>query len=304
MILPLIKTPLILYKGPHNWRRMWLKDETKQITHAFKYRGVRHKFLTGYNDLKKGVVTASTGNHALAVSYCAKAMNIPATIFVPKSISRCKYEQIRALGATVISENITSYDDAVAYAIQEAKQGKIYIPSFTDPKIIQGHQSILEETQPFLSENSTIFCPIGGGGLLTAIINHRNEHSLTFDIRGVELKNFSAMAYSLAQKKNSELSQDTIKKYPPYCEGLLVSKVGDIGFRTALNNSIPIETVSVDEIDYAISQLYKYENLKAEGAGAASFAAAIKDGDKSKDCLCIISGGNIEEKFLRKITEE
>ena len=261
MILPLVNTPLISYLGPHKWKRVWLKDDTKQITHAFKYRGVRHKFLTEFEDLKNGVVTASTGNHALAVSYCAKNMGISATIFVPETISQCKYEKIKSLGATIISRNILSYDEAVLYALEEAKRGKIYIPSFTDPKIIEGHQGILDEAFPFLDKKSTIFCPIGGGGLLTAVISYCKRNSLDFNVRGVEVLGFSAMAYSLIQKENVVYPENMIQKYPSYCEGLLVSKVGDIGFQTALTNSIPVDIVSLNEINDAIADLYKYTGI-------------------------------------------
>ena len=172
-----------------------------------------------------------------------------------------------------------------------------YIPSFDDLTIIQGHRSLFaeverEQEQPF----DVVFVPVGGGGLLAASIQHYEGSNVK--IVGVELDSAPAMARSLAQGERIVLERAEGR-----AEGLLVREVGSIPFQIAQKaHNLEMFLVSDEQIQIAIRLLWEHSQIRAEGAGAASVAAALfyPHTQRTQRALAVISGGNIDESYFQE----
>lgn len=290
-------TPIYIIRDEKRNNVIYLKDETNQYTNAFKYRGVYNKFskcknLNSYN----GVVTASTGNHGQAVAFAAKQLGIKCVIFVPKTTPLKKIKKIKNFDAVIYKRKIYNYDFAKSQALKFAeKNNYFYISSFDDMDIIQGHMSLFNEVN--MLPINYCFCPVGGGGLVSAAIK-----SLKAKVIGVELEGNDAMNKSLLSKRLENIKLSVSEKNM-FCEGILVSEVGKIPFEIALENNLQVNLVNIEDIKNAIRILSNY-NIFAEGAGASSLAGYLKSDIKNSTVLCIISGGNIDDSVLNLIMEE
>ena len=136
-----VVTPLTPYAGDHaQWQDLQLKDETKQVTHSFKFRGNFHRLLEEPEGAT--VVTSSTGNHGIAMSTAARMLGLKSRVFVPKKISQVKVQKIEQLGATITMVD-GGYDECTDEALRfSAETGAPYISSLDDPSIVRGHSSL------------------------------------------------------------------------------------------------------------------------------------------------------------------
>jgi len=287
------RTKSLELKGKQfGWNQIWLKDETQQITGAFKFRGV----LNHVSSLPYGteLVTASTGNHGIAVAEAARLSGSSAHIFVPENTSKVKLNKLKKRGANVIV-NGAIYDDCEAQARSFAQKNNFsFIHSFESPKVIEGHQSLFKEIRKDCPDFQTIFVPVGGGGLLSACINEFGDSSKK--IIGVEFTGAPALHSSLIKKKRISV---TTKK--SWAEGLTVSLIGKPAFELCLSHCVPVVLVSEIEMEQAIRILWQRNNIRAEYAGAAPLAAAIKHAEIGKESICVISGGNIDNDIFHQI---
>lgn len=292
------KTPLEIFNCNTVWNEILLKNETKQLTGAFKIRGVLNKFKSTNLDEYDTIITASTGNHGQAVALCSKYFDKKCIIVVPETTPKCKIEKISKYNPTIISKNLENYDKCKEESIKLAKDNNyLYIPSFDDNDIIEGHKTLFNEIN--WNNIDYCFCPIGGGGLISACIESLKNAQV--EIIGVEIENMDAMNKSLLSGKIQQVNINAQKE--SFAEGILVSEVGKKNFEIAKNNNLKICTVSEEEIKEAIEKLYDYNNIKAEGAGAAALACAMKNQKQNKKCVCIISGGNIDDEIFKKIID-
>ena len=294
-MLPFVcDTPLVLYNGPlHGWRAIWLKDETQQQTRAFKFRGNVAKLAT----LPPGsrVVTASTGNHGCGLAIAAQLFGMRACVYVPHTTPRSKQGRIVAAGAELVLVH-GDYDQCTAAALQAAAaDGAVYVSSFDDHEIIDGHRSLCVEVDAVGIEFETVFVPVGGGGLLAACFKH---WGWTKHIVGVESMTAPAMYESLRAGHRVMLPEANGP-----AEGLLVRQIGVIAFDIARRYQPPIVLVDGATIEQAIGSLWLYNGIRAEGAGAAALAAALATPMPRKQCLCIVSGGNIDEPLFQATIE-
>lgn len=294
------KTPIIIIKDKKN-NEIHIKDETKQYTEAFKYRGVYNKFLKTDMTQYESVITASTGNHGQAVSLCSKIFSKTCYIVLPFNTPAIKREKILKNGANIIiNEDLKSYQQCEKYAKKLAETKKYcYISSFDDYDIIEGHKTMFQELSNY-QEYDCCFCPVGGGGLISAALT-ANELRNT-KIYGVEIEKNDAMNQSIQNKEIKEIVLEECSELS-FCEGILVNKVGAIPFEIAINKKLKIETVTKKQIKQAIKALNEL-GIVAEGAGAATFAAIRKQKMHNKKILCIVSGGNIDKNIFEKIIEE
>lgn len=295
-----INTPVIIIED-NNKNKIYLKDETKQYTAAFKYRGVYNKFSTINLNEYEAIITASTGNHGQAVSLCSKLYEKKCYIVLPFNTPKIKKEKIVKNNAELImKKELKTYNKCQEYAIELAKEHNyLYIPSFDDYEVIEGHKTIFEETKSY-GDFDYCFCPVGGGGLISAALI--SESLKKTNIIGVEIENNDAMNQSL--QKNERISIDlNISEEASFCEGILVSQIGKIPFEYAKQENLTIETVSIRETENAIRKLAEFD-IVAEGAGAASLAAALKYGISNKKILCVVSGGNIDNEVFERIINQ
>ncbi len=292
-----VVTPFTRYQGPLSpQRELWLKDETQQIGRSFKFRGTYHRLL----EEKPGttVVTASTGNHGMGVSLAAQKLGLQVQIFVPAHISTVKAQALVDLGADV--ERVEGgYDECVQEALRfETETGAPYISSLDDPLVVHGHTSLFHEIRE-QSENllDALFLPVGGGGLLAGCLEAYQETEMR--IVGVELECVPSMKIALATQERVLLPAAR-----SLAEGMLVRQAGALPFQKAqAYQHLSIELVSEEEIERALSLLWAYNGIRAEGAGASAVASALRYLEQApgEKVAAVISGGNIDEKVFQEI---
>ncbi|WP_221355950.1 threonine ammonia-lyase [Streptomyces beigongshangae] len=281
-----LRTRLIRLQ-PHGWRSVLVKDETRQISGAFKYRGNAHKVA----GLSAGstLATASTGNHASGLAEAASARGLSLRVFVPRTTPLAKRQRITGAGAEVVLVD-GGYDDCEVLARKYADDnGAVFVHSFDDPDIIEGHRSLYREVREDAELPDAAFVPVGGGGLVAAGIAEWGRAATR--IVGVEYQGAPAMQMSL--RAGRRITLDSARGLP---EGLLVRRIGARSFQTCRDYGLEIRTVNDGELHRAMRILWAEAGIRAEGAGAAAFAAALQDPDPCKAALCVVSGGNIDDQ--------
>jgi threonine dehydratase len=282
----------------------WLKLECFQPTRSFKIRGAANKILSLPEDLlRRGVITASSGNHGLAVAYVASRLGVKATIVLPENVVPEKLAWIKSLGANAILFGRQQDDrQQKAGEIQKA-EGYTPIPPFNDYEIIAGQATCGLEILEDLNDVENIFVPIGGGGLISgiALASKLERPKGKIRIFGVQPEGSPSM-YQSFQKK--ELS--TIAESKSIADGLLVRRPGDITFEFVKRYVDEIILVSDTEILDATRQLITQEHVLSEPSGAAAFAGLLKsrkEGStgRTQKSAAVVSGGNISVDLLEKL---
>lgn len=282
----------------------FLKLESFQPTRSFKIRGASNKILSLPEDvIGNGVITASSGNHGLAVSYVANKLSIKATIVLPENVVPEKLAWIKALGAKPILFG-KQQDDRQRKAIDiQKEEGLVMIPPFNDIDIITGQATCGQELIEDVPDVESIFVPIGGGGLISGVALATKLARPRGDVKvyGVQPEGSPSMFESFKKK---ELS--TIAESKSIADGLLVRRPGDITFEFVRKYVDDIILVSDDEILRATKQLITKEHVLSEPSGGAAFAGMVKfrkeDPEKrSLKSAAIVSGGNISTELLQKL---
>lgn len=287
------RTPLVKYTGPFTgWRNIWLKDESCQHSNAFKFRGVSYKISE--MDAAGIVVTASTGNHGIAVALAASRKGMKAVIFVPRHTAEVKKKKLAGLGA-LLQEVQGEYQDCVqeakAYA---AKSGAVFLHGFDNEDIIEGNRSLFHEIKQELPHEHFCFIPVGGGGLLAASLREYSEENIC----AVELDHAPALTNSLLAGERVRLG-----KLSGRADGLMVDQVGESVFNACAGKKLNVQLVSEPELENAVRLLWKYNNIRAELSGAAALAVALRGTGNDKDCVCIVSGGNIDPAYFNELVK-
>jgi threonine dehydratase len=290
--------------GSFSEENAWLKLECFQPTRSFKIRGAANKILSLPEDVVgNGVVTASSGNHGLAVSFVAKKLKIKATIVLPENVVPEKLAWIKALGATPILFGKQQDDRQRKAAEIQKEEGYNLIPPFNDTDVITGQATCGVELLEDLPDVENIFVPIGGGGLISgvALATKLQRPGGKTKVFGVQPEGSPSMYESFKKK---ELS--TIAESKSIADGLLVRRPGDITFEFVRRYVDDIVLVSDDEILDATRQLITKEHVLSEPSGAASFAGLLKhrrqnSGQRSQKSAAIVSGGNISTELLKKL---
>lgn len=282
----------------------WLKLECFQPTRSFKIRGAANKILSLPEDrLGSGVITASSGNHGLAVAYVASKLGIKATIVLPETVVPEKLAWIRSLGAKVVLFG-KQQDERQRKALELQKsEGYVLIPPFNDYEIVAGQATCGLELLEDLPDVEAIFVPIGGGGLISgvALATKLERPKGRTKVYGVQPEGSPSMHESFKKKEIS-----TIAESKSIADGLLVRRPGDITFQFVKRYVDDIILVSDSEILAATRQLVTQEHVLAEPSGAAAFAGLMKfrrltPTERSKKSAAIVSGGNISVELLQKI---
>lgn len=283
---PVVVTPLVPYAGPRGgWDAIWLKDETAQTTGAFKFRGNLRRLAAC--PPAQPVVTASTGNHGQGLAAAARVYGLPATVVVPARTPRRKLDGIRRAGArAVLLEGDYAACEAAARRLA-AREGGCFVSSFDEDEVIEGHRTLCDEVDRSGVEWEVALVPVGGGGLITACLRQWGGARA---VEGVEAAWAPAMSRSLAAGRRV-----TLDAAEGIAEGLLVRTVGRIPFRECRAHAPPVRLVTAAQVREAIRALWRHNGIRAEGAGAAALAAAAAHPRPGLRCLCIVSGGNIDD---------
>ena len=278
-----------------------LKLENLQRTGSFKERGALNRLLTlSQAERKRGVITASAGNHAQGVAFHAAARGIRAQIIMPMATPQIKVAATRGFGAEVILHG-ANYDEACEEALRRHREeGRTFIHPFDDAEIINGQGTIgleLLEQAPGLE---AVVVPIGGGGLISGIACALKETNPKIRVIGVEPEKLPSMLR--AREAGAPV---TLNAEATVADGIAVRRAGDLTLPLVSRYVDEIVTVDDEEIASAILILLEKEKTLAEGAGAAALAALLqsKTNLRHRRTVVLVSGGNIDVTLLAKIIE-
>lgn len=280
--------------------QVYLKTENLQVTGSFKVRGAFYKISTlSEEELKRGVIACSAGNHAQGVALGAQQRGAKAVICMPDIAPIAKVEATKSYGAEVRLIPGT-YDDASAYASDLCKKENMtFVHPFDDPDVIAGQGTVGLEILEQLPDVDAVMIPVGGGGLISGVAYAIKQLKPECKIYGVE-------AAAAACMKRSVEAQDklTLATANTFADGIAVKRPGDRTYEMVNQYVDGIVTVSEDEIAAAILFLIEQRKLVCEGAGAVSVAAMIYDKVpelQGKKVCCLLSGGNIDVNILSRV---
>ena len=286
------------------YNNILIKREDLQPIFSFKIRGAYNKLAQlNAEEKKRGVISASAGNHAQGVALAAKKLNIQATIVMPQTTPTIKVEAVRNWSPKIILHG-DDYQEAYNKSIEISKTKSLtYIHPFDDPDVIAGQGTVgMEILRQCKDEIDIIFVPVGGGGLISGIAAYVKAVRPNVKIIGVEPEDAASMTRSL--EKNRRV---TLKEVGTFTDGCAVRRVGKETFRLTRELVDGMITASVDEICAAIKDIFEDTRVVAEPAGALSIAGLknyiAQEGCKGKTLVAINCGANMNFDRLRHISE-
>ena len=283
---------------------IWLKREDLQPVFSFKIRGAYNCMSQlSKEDLTKGVIASSAGNHAQGVALSALHLDCRALIVMPITTPEMKINAVRSLNAEVLLFGET-YDESYNEAMRLSKeQGLTFIHPFDDPNVIAGQGTIgLEIIRQTKEPPEAIYVAIGGGGLIAGIAAYIKNIWPEVKIIGVEPKDAAAMKLSLDAGKIIDLENVGL-----FADGVAVKKVGELTFSLVQKYVDSIITVNTDEICAAIKDVFEDTRSILEPAGALSIAGLKADITKrnlnGKNLVAVACGANMNFARLRFVAE-
>ena len=270
--------------------KVYLKPENMQKTGAFKIRGAYYKISTlSDEDRKKGLITASAGNHAQGVAYAAKEYGCKAVIVMPTATPLIKVNHTKEYGAEVVLYG-NDYDEACAHAIELAKEkGYTFIHPFNDLDVATGQGTISMEIIKELPLVDYILVPIGGGGLASGVATLAKMLNPKIKVIGVEPEGANCMEQSL--KKGEVICLD---HSATIADGTAVRQPGKLIFPYIQKNIDRVISVPDDELIVAFLDMVENHKMIVENSGLLSVAALKHLNVKDKKIVCILSGGNMD----------
>ncbi len=302
MVTPLVNS--IRYSKQYE-ANILLKREDLQRVRSYKIRGAFNKInsLTK-EELERGVVCASAGNHAQGVAFACNHLGIEGTIYMPSVTPKQKVEQTQMFGGDyvkIILEGDTFDDSSKAAKEACISQKKTFVHPFEDPKTIEGQGTIgLEIFKQSDVAIDYVFVAIGGGGLASGLCGALKALSPKTKIIGVEPQGAPSMLTSIQNNKNTE-----IVDIDKFIDGAAVQKVGDLNFDICKEHLSDMFTVPEGLVCQTILDLYNRDAIVVEPAGALTLAALefYKDKIKDKNVVCIVSGSNNDITRTAEIKE-
>ena len=279
---------------------VYLKPENMQYTGAYKVRGAYYKISTlSEEDRKKGLITASAGNHAQGVAYAAKLFGCKATIVMPTTTPLIKVNRTKSYGADVVLYGDV-YDEACEYAYELAdRHGYTFIHPFDDPTVATGQGTIAMEIMRELPDVDYILVPIGGGGLATGVSTAAKAVSPNIKVIGVEPAGANCMQVSVEQGEVTTLSGvNTI------ADGTAVKTPGSKIFPYVRKNVDQIVTVQDDELIVAFLDMVENHKMIVENSGLLTVAALSQLDVKGKKIVSILSGGNMDVITMSSVVQQ
>jgi threonine dehydratase len=279
---------------------VYLKLESEQLTGSFKIRGAANKLLSLSNkQIQKGIVTASSGNHALAVAYTLKKFGGNGIIYLPENAAKSKIESISYYDAPVKFYS-TDMVETETHARKEAKnKGMTYISPYNDPQLIGGQGTIGLEISKQLPSVDAVIVPIGGGGLISGIAGYLKTVNPTVKIYGCEPKASAAMSESIKAGRIVEI--DVKGTLSDGTSGGI--EQNSITFELCKKYVDGYFVISEREIMDSILLILEKHHKLIEGASALAVASLIKNKAKfkGKNVVLLICGSNISIGDLRSV---
>jgi threo-3-hydroxy-L-aspartate ammonia-lyase len=280
---------------------IYFKDESAQPIGSFKLRGAFNKIaqLTP-QQLKRGVITYSSGNHAQGVAYAARALGAKAVIVMPENAPRIKREATAALGAEIVDVGPASTERKVKAEELEAKYGYTMVPPYDDEAVIAGQGTCGLEILEQLPDVELVLSPVSGGGLLSGV---SSAIKLCCEAEGRSAPPVWGCEPELAGDAKESFYSKTLVEWPAakttrtIADGLRTQSLGERNFAHVLRFVDGIVTVSEEEIRTALQVILGATSLTAEPSGAVTLAAALfhaKELPSARKVVVILSGGNLD----------
>lgn len=298
-----LRTPLAPYPSEDSGSRLWLKMESLQPMGAFKIRGAYNAIASLTPDERAaGVVAHSSGNHAQAVAYAARALNTRATVVMPENAPKIKLERTRSYGASVVVVGNASSERARVCAELAARHGYAEILPYDDARVIAGQGTLGAEIAEDLPDVDLVLAPVSGGGLISGVAVAIKAMVPRARVIGVEP--------ALAADARASLKAGKIIAFPAeqtaqtIADGLRVNQLGAITWPHIQAHVDDIVAVSEDEIRAAMRALAFEARVLAEPSGAVTTAAWLYHRaalPASARTVAIVSGGNCDPDQLAAI---
>ena len=298
---PLEEAPLLTARLGN---RLLLKREDMQDVFSFKLRGAYNKMAhLPAEQLARGVIAASAGNHAQGVALAAKRMGCRAVIVMPITTPQLKVDAVRGRGAEVVLFG-DSYTDSYNYALElQREQELTFVHPFDDPDVIAGNGTIgMEILRQHQAPIHAIFAAIGGGGLISGIAAYVKQVRPDIRIIGVQTTDSDAMARSLKAGRRIELTDVGL-----FADGTAVRKVGEETFRLCKAFVDEIILVDTDQLCAAIKDVFQDTRSILEPSGALAIAGAKayveREGLTGQTLVAVACGANMNFDRLRFVSE-
>lgn len=288
------------YLSAQTGNKVYLKPENMQFTGAYKVRGAYYKLSTLTDEeRKKGLITASAGNHAQGVAYAAKCYGVKAVIVMPTTTPLIKVNRTKGYGAEVVLYGDV-YDEACAYAYELAeKNGYTFIHPFDDLAVATGQGTIAMEIFKELPLVDYILVPIGGGGLATGVSALAKLLNPKIKVIGVEPAGANCMQESLKEGKVV-----TLDRVNTIADGTAVKTPGSVIFPYLSQNLDDIITVEDEELVVAFLDMVENHKMVVENSGLLTVAALKHLGIKDKRVVSILSGGNMDVITMSSVVQQ
>lgn len=270
--------------------RLTLKLESLQVTGSFKARGATHKVLTlAPEEARRGLVTASGGNHGLGVAYAGRLAGAPVTIYLPANVPPAKAEKLERWGARLVWEGQV-WDDADAAAREAAvRSGATYVHAFADPAVIAGQGTIGLEIAEDDPEADLLLVAIGGGGLIAGVATAVKALRPQMRVVGVEPVGAPTLSASLRAGRVVELERiaTAANTLAPRCSA-------ELNFEIIRRTVDEIVLVEDDEMREAARWLWFEHGVAAELSGAAAVAALLAGRATGRRVCALICGAGTD----------
>ncbi len=271
---------------------VFLKWENQQRTGAYKFRGAYNKICSlDHEERDRGIITASSGNHALAVSLASKLLEVKATVVVPTSAPAVKIEKVRELGANLVIEG-ANFDESLVHCMALAqKTGAIYVPGTEDHKIMAGQGTIACEILEDMPEVNVIIAPVGGGGLISGLGAWAKSVNPSLRLIGAQSTAARAMHESLKAGKVVE-----IPVVPTLADGL-AGQISQFALEHVSRYVDETALAEESQLKDAVRWMLRNERQVIEGSSAVGPCLILhKKVRLAKDdrVAIVITGGNID----------
>jgi threonine dehydratase len=300
------RTPLMLnYNLSRRYNaKVYLKREDLQLVRSYKLRGAYNMMSSlPPEQLAKGVVCASAGNHAQGFAYSCKKLNVKGVVFMPGITPKQKINQTKMFGEDKVEIKLVgdTFDDcAIAAKQYTVEHGMTFIPPFDDYRIIEGQATVAVEILEDLHGIDYVFVPIGGGGLASGVGSYFKTYSPNTKIIGLEPEGAPSMLSAL--KAGHPVTLDSIDRF---VDGAAVKRIGDLTFSICKEVLDDMHLVPEGKICTTILKLYNEDAIVVEPAGAMSIAALddYSEDIAGKTVVCIVSGSNNDIDRMPEIKE-
>lgn len=303
---PLLRAPFAGVAGRGTGREIWLKAESLQPVGAFKMRGASNKILQLTPDeIRRGVITYSSGNHAQAVAYAAREVGAKAVIVMPSNAPAIKRAATLAMGAEVVDVGLASSERLAKAEELVRAHGYVVIPPYDDEQIIAGQGTCGLEIIGELPDVDLVLSPVSGGGLLSGVaaaVKHLRPETKVFGVEP-ELAGDTAESFRTGKIVTwpAEMTSRTI------ADGLRTQSVGVRNFAHIRAFVDGIVTVSEAEIRAAMRAIVATTRLVPEPSGAVTTAALLFHAGELpayRKTAAIVSGGNVDPALLAEVLTE